>query len=34
MLFAAMIEARSCERFKVLTESAKDEELKRILKSS
>ena len=31
MLFAAMIEARSCERFKVLTENIKDEELKRIL---
>ncbi len=28
MLFAAMIEARSCERFKVLTENIKDEELK------
>ncbi|MEC5394669.1 tRNA-(ms[2]io[6]A)-hydroxylase [Bergeyella sp. RCAD1439] len=28
MLFAAMIEARSCERFKVLTETIKDEELK------
>ena len=27
MLFAAMIEARSCERFKVLTENIKDEEL-------
>ena len=25
MLFAAMIEARSCERFKVLTENIKDE---------
>ncbi len=24
MLFAAMIEARSCERFKVLTENIKD----------
>ena len=32
MLFAAMIEARSCERFKVLTENIKDEELKRIYK--
>ncbi|MPS72520.1 MAG: tRNA-(ms[2]io[6]A)-hydroxylase [Chryseobacterium sp.] len=29
MLFAAMIEARSCERFKVLTENIKDEELKK-----
>ncbi|MDR6159273.1 tRNA-(ms[2]io[6]A)-hydroxylase [Chryseobacterium sp. SLBN-27] len=28
MLFAAIIEARSCERFKVLTENIKDEELK------
>ena len=28
MLFAAMIEARSCERFQVLTENIKDEELK------
>ncbi|MBW8358820.1 MAG: tRNA-(ms[2]io[6]A)-hydroxylase [Weeksellaceae bacterium] len=28
MLFAAMIEARSCERFKVLTENIRDEELK------
>jgi tRNA-(ms[2]io[6]A)-hydroxylase len=28
MLFAAMIEARSCERFKVLTENVRDEELK------
>ncbi len=28
MLFAAMIEARSCERFKVLTETIKDEKLK------
>lgn len=28
MLFAAMIEARSCERFKVLTENLKDKELK------
>lgn len=27
LLFAAMIEARSCERFKVLTENIKDEEL-------
>ena len=29
MLFAAMIEARSCERFKDLTENIKDEELKK-----
>lgn len=28
MLFAAMIEARSCERFKVLTENITDEELR------
>ena len=28
MLFAAMIEARSCERVKVLTENIKDEELR------
>lgn len=27
MLFSAMIEARSCERFKVLSENIKDEEL-------
>ncbi|MDL1913580.1 MAG: tRNA-(ms[2]io[6]A)-hydroxylase [Bergeyella sp.] len=27
LLFAAMIEARSCERFKVLTENIKDEEM-------
>ncbi|KUJ51905.1 tRNA-(ms[2]io[6]A)-hydroxylase [Chryseobacterium sp. JAH] len=32
MLFAAMIEARSCERFKVLTENIKDEELKKFYK--
>jgi tRNA-(ms[2]io[6]A)-hydroxylase len=32
MLFAAMIEARSCERFKVLTENLKDEELKEFYK--
>lgn len=32
MLFAAMIEARSCERFKVLTENIKDEELKAFYK--
>ena len=28
MLFAAMIEARSCERFKILSEELEDEELK------
>lgn len=28
LLFAAMIEARSCERFKVLTENIQDEELR------
>ena len=28
LLFAAMIEARSCERFKVLSEEINDEELK------
>ena len=27
MLFSALIEARSCERFKVLSENIKDEEL-------
>lgn len=27
LLFAAMIEARSCERFKVLSENIKDQEL-------
>jgi len=32
MLFAAMIEARSCERFKVLTENIKDDELKEFYK--
>ncbi len=32
MLFAAMIEARSCERFKVLTDNIKDEELKTFYK--
>lgn len=32
MLFAAMIEARSCERFKVLTENIKDGELKTFYK--
>lgn len=29
LLFGAMIEARSCERFKVLSENLKDEELKK-----
>jgi tRNA-(ms[2]io[6]A)-hydroxylase len=29
LLFAAMIEARSCERFKMLSENIKDEELKK-----
>ena len=28
MLFAAMIEARSCERFKILSEQLKDEDLR------
>ena len=28
MLFAAMIEARSCERFKILSEELKEEDLK------
>lgn len=32
LLFAAMIEARSCERFKVLSENIKDEELKAFYK--
>ncbi|MBN9311669.1 MAG: tRNA 2-methylthio-N6-isopentenyl adenosine(37) hydroxylase MiaE [Chryseobacterium sp. 39-10] len=32
MLFAAMIEARSCERFKVLTENIADDELKAFYK--
>lgn len=32
MLFAAMIEARSCERFKVLTENIADDELKTFYK--
>ena len=32
MLFAAMIEARSCERFRVLTENIKDEELQTFYK--
>ena len=29
MLFAAMIEARSCERFKLLSEEVADDELKK-----
>jgi tRNA-(ms[2]io[6]A)-hydroxylase len=29
LLFAAMIEARSCERFRVLSENIKDEDLKK-----
>ena len=33
MLFAAMIEARSCERFKVLTENIKDDELENFIKN-
>lgn len=32
MLFAAMIEARSCERFRVLTENIKDDELREFYK--
>lgn len=32
MLFAAMIEARSCERFRVLTENIQDEELRAFYK--
>lgn len=32
LLFSAMIEARSCERFKVLSETIKDEELSRFYK--
>lgn len=32
LLFAAMIEARSCERFRVLSENIKDEELKKFYK--
>lgn len=32
LLFAAMIEARSCERFRVLTENIKDEELRMFYK--
>lgn len=33
MLFAAMIEARSCERFKILSEQIKDEDLKYFYRS-
>jgi tRNA-(ms[2]io[6]A)-hydroxylase len=33
MLFAAMIEARSCERFKILSEQLKDEDLKKFYRS-
>ncbi len=33
MLFAAMIEARSCERFKILSEEMKDEDLKNFYRS-
>lgn len=33
LLFAAMIEARSCERFKVLTENIKDDELREFYKA-
>lgn len=33
MLFAAMIEARSCERFKILSEEMKDEDLKDFYRS-
>lgn len=33
MLFAAMIEARSCERFKILSEELKDEDLKSFYRS-
>ena len=32
MLFAAMIEARSCERFKILSENLNDKELKKFYK--
>ena len=32
LLFSAMIEARSCERFKVLSETIKDEELSKFYK--
>jgi tRNA-(ms[2]io[6]A)-hydroxylase len=33
MLFAALIEARSCERFKILSEELKDEDLKTFYRS-
>ncbi len=33
MLFAAMIEARSCERFKILSEQINDEDLKKFYRS-
>jgi len=33
MLFAAMIEARSCERFKILSEEINDEDLRQIYRS-
>jgi tRNA-(ms[2]io[6]A)-hydroxylase len=33
MLFAAMIEARSCERFKILSEQINDEDLKQFYRS-
>lgn len=33
MLFAAMIEARSCERFKILSEELQDEDLKKFYRS-
>jgi tRNA-(ms[2]io[6]A)-hydroxylase len=33
LLFAAMIEARSCERFRVLSENIKDEELKQFYRN-
>jgi tRNA-(ms[2]io[6]A)-hydroxylase len=33
MLFAAMIEARSCERFKILSEQLQDEDLKQFYRS-
>ena len=32
MLFAAMIEARSCERFKILSENLNDKDLKKFYK--
>ncbi len=33
MLFAAMIEARSCERFKILSEEVNDEDLRNFYRS-